>query len=192
MDDLLARLTHLEGKLIADAPQFEYEAREIVAGLKRHAAGLADPARPFGVYLLVGATESILLPVVLAKHLYGQLPAYFDMTRYRDANIIHLFVKHLRDLVSQKVLLLGDIDQAHSAVCSVLINLFHTARLPDSKSNEFTDSIIIMTTTVTGDLLTSREMFKNSVCHQKIMDAIYKVFDRDFIDPLDMMFPIFK
>jgi ATP-dependent Clp protease ATP-binding subunit ClpC len=142
---------------------------KIVHALQRAQAGLRDPARPIGVFLLVGPTGvgKTLLAKELSKFLFDGDRGLIriDMTEYAERhNIARLIGSppgyvgygeggQLTEAVRRKpysVLLLDEIEKAHPTIFNTLLQLFDEGRLTDGggRTVDFRNTIIVMTSNV--------------------------------------------
>lgn len=137
-------------------------------------AGLTDPQKPMGVLFFVGPTGvgKTELAKALAEFIFGSADRMlrYDMSEFKD---YHSFEKLIggssgsdSQLRSQgsllgkvrqqpfSVILLDEIEKAHSNIFDVLLQLFDDGRLTDSagQTTNFTQTILIMTSNLGSDL----------------------------------------
>jgi ATP-dependent Clp protease ATP-binding subunit ClpA len=197
MGNLSPKLMTLEAHLIRELPNFEKAIVQIAQDLRRHYAGLGDPNRPPGIYLLLGTTPQNPLPFAISRWLHNEPAREIDMGQYAAADSATRFRQHLMDLAhagTPKVLILGDVDRSHPVVRVLLTDLFHNARFADLEGNviDLTNSIIFMTTTLATDLLQTREIFDDPQQLDAVWKEVYRVFERYFIAPLSLIIPFFE
>jgi len=124
-------------------------------------AGVADPARPLGVYLFTGPTGTgkTELATALAQYLYGDISRLvrLDMSELSGpdapARLIGdrvqpegLLTQRIREQPFS-VVLLDEIEKAHPSVLSLLLQLFDEGRLTDAAGNaaSFQHAVVVMT-----------------------------------------------
>ncbi len=152
----------------------QIEAIRIVAqAIRRSRMGLADKRRPIGVFLFVGPTGvgKTELARALTKFLFNDEDAIIrlDMGEYSDKTAVTRLVgaspgyvgyeegayltERLR-LHPYSVVLLDEIEKAHSEVHNALLTLFDEGRLTDNKGHtvDGRNSIFIMTSNVGSEV----------------------------------------
>lgn len=196
MADFRVKLLGLDEDLIRQLPHLEKVALDVVNQLRCYDAGLADPNRPIGIFLLIGTTAQNPLPYALAKILYDEPPRYLAMQEFAEARHQPLWEKLLHEMSAtarHRVLILGDIDLAHPTIRASLADLFHLDRFiraGEGVSN-FSDSIFFMTTQLASHLLNSPDALNDPATRQQMMDILYGAFEIRFITPLDLILPCF-
>ncbi|MCA9708882.1 MAG: ATP-dependent Clp protease ATP-binding subunit, partial [Myxococcales bacterium] len=124
-------------------------------------AGLADPSRPYGVYLFTGPTGTgkTELAKCLAEYLYGSTARLvrLDMSEYGDpgapARLIGDRAQPEGTLTSRVrlqpfcVVLLDEVEKAHPSVLNLMLQLFDDGRLTDAAGTvvDFTHVVVVMT-----------------------------------------------
>lgn len=146
---------------------------EALCRISRHIyrshAGLHDERRPMGVFLVAGPTGvgKTLMAKELAKYLFGTQEALIrvDMSEYGEShNVARLIGSppgyvgygeggQLTEAVRRKpyaVVLLDEIEKAHTSVFNTLLQLFDEGRLTDGggRTVDFRNTIIIMTSNI--------------------------------------------
>jgi len=136
-------------------------------------AGLTDPTKPLGTMLFVGPTGvgKTELAKALAEYIFGSSGRMIrlDMSEYKD---YHSFEKLIGRQSADNdyarsgsllgrvraqpfsVILLDEIEKAHSNVFDLLLQLFDDGRLTDAmgQTTNFTQTIIIMTSNLGGEI----------------------------------------
>jgi ATP-dependent Clp protease ATP-binding subunit ClpC len=124
-------------------------------------AGLTDPRRPYGVFLMTGPTGTgkTELARSLASFLFGHESRLlrFDMAEFGTADAVARLCGDsfapqglLAGAVRAQpfsVVLLDEIDKAHPAVLNLLLQLFDEGRLTDAAGDtaDFTHTVVLMT-----------------------------------------------
>ncbi|MGI9081080.1 MAG: AAA family ATPase, partial [Thermoleophilaceae bacterium] len=160
----------------------QHEAVEAVSNaLRRSRAGLQDPNRPIGTFLFIGPTGvgKTELARALAEFMFDseQAMVRLDMSEYMEKHSVSRLVGappgyvgydeggQLTEAVRRRpysVLLLDEIEKAHSDVFNVLLQLMDDGRLTDGQGRtvNFTNTVVIMTSNVAGGIEGVRSTFK--------------------------------
>ncbi len=159
-------LKNLRAKLKARIYGQDLAIDALYKSLLKNKAGLGNPTKPIGVFLFTGPTGvgKSELSKELAQNLNINLKR-FDMSEYSEAHTISrligapagyvgfeeggLLVEAIRK-DSHCVLLLDEIEKAHSSIYNLLLQIFDSATLTDNSGNkaDFKNVIIIMTSNV--------------------------------------------
>ena len=188
MEGEMQKLVHLEEALHARVVD-QVEAVEAVANaIRRSRAGLSDPNRPIGSFLFLGPTGvgKTELARALADYLFDDERAIVrvDMSEYQERHTVSRLVGappgyvgyeeggQLTEAVRRRpysVVLLDEIEKAHTDVFNVLLQLLDDGRLTDGQGRtvDFRNTIVIMTSNlgsaVFGDTSIGREKQKAAV-----------------------------
>ncbi|MEZ5425020.1 MAG: type VI secretion system ATPase TssH [Pyrinomonadaceae bacterium] len=154
----------------------DHALEEIAQRIKTSRAGLTDPKRPIGVFLLVGTsgvgkTETAL---ALADTLYGgeRNLISINMSEYQEAHTVSSlkgsppgYVGYgeggvLTEAVRRKpysVVLLDEVEKAHPDVMELFYQVFDKGVLEDGEGREidFKNCVILLTSNVATDLIMS-------------------------------------
>jgi ATP-dependent Clp protease ATP-binding subunit ClpB len=158
------------------------EAVEAVSNaLRRSRAGLQDPNRPIGTFLFIGPTGvgKTELARALAEFMFDSEQAMIriDMSEYMEKHSVSRLVGappgyvgydeggQLTEAVRRRpyaVVLLDEIEKAHTDVFNVLLQLMDDGRLTDGQGRtvDFKNTVVIMTSNVAGGLDGVRATFK--------------------------------
>lgn len=139
---------------------------KVVKAITRGRIGIKDPNRPIGTFLFVGSTGvgKTHLVKVLSKYIFGSTDSIIriDMSEYMDKYNVSRLVGappgyvgyeeggQLTEKVRRhpySIVLLDEIEKAHSDVYNLLLQVFDEGRLTDSYGTtiDFKNTIIIMT-----------------------------------------------
>jgi ATP-dependent Clp protease ATP-binding subunit ClpB len=170
----MAKLVHLED-LLHDRVVGQHEAVGAVANaIRRSRAGLGDPGRPIGSFLFLGPTGvgKTELARALAEILFDDEKAMIriDMGEYQERHNVSRLVGappgyvgyeeggQLTEAVRRRpysVVLLDEIEKAHSDVFNVLLQVLDDGRLTDGQGRtvNFANTVLIMTSNLKGQPL---------------------------------------
>lgn len=142
--------------------------------LRRSRAGLSDPARPIGTFLLMGPTGvgKTELARSLAEFMFDDEKAIVrvDMSEYMERHSVSRLIGappgyvgydeggQMTELVRRRpysVILLDEIEKAHPEVFNVLLQIMDEGRLTDGKGRtvSFRNTILIMTSNLGAQYL---------------------------------------
>jgi ATP-dependent Clp protease ATP-binding subunit ClpC len=196
----------------------QHPAIEVISkAIRRSRAGLKDPKRPTGSFVFlgpsgVGKTE---LARTLAEFLFGDEDAMvrIDMSEYMEKHAVSRLVGsppgyigydeggQLTEAVRRKpycVLLLDEIEKAHSDVFNILLQILEDGRLTDSQGRtvDFRHAIVIMTSNIGAQEIARNTPLGFAVSDDetgityddmknRIMGELKKVFRPEFLNRID-------
>jgi ATP-dependent Clp protease ATP-binding subunit ClpB len=144
----------------------------VANAIRRSRAGLSDPHRPIGSFLFLGPTGvgKTELARSLAAYLFDDERAMvrIDMSEYMEKHTVSRLIGappgyvgydeggQLTEAVRRRpyaVVLLDEVEKAHSDVFNVLLQLLDDGRLTDGQGRtvDFTNTVLIMTSNLPGD-----------------------------------------
>ncbi|MEJ7789834.1 MAG: AAA family ATPase, partial [Thermoleophilaceae bacterium] len=189
MESEMSKLVKMEERL-HDRVIGQHEAVEAVSNaLRRSRAGLSDPGRPIGAFLFVGPTGvgKTELARALAEFMFDSEEAMvrIDMSEYMEKHSVSRLVGappgyvgydeggQLTEAVRRRpytVVLLDEIEKAHSDVFNVLLQVMDDGRLTDGQGRtvDFKNAVLIMTSNVAGGI-----------------DGVEATFKPEFVNRLD-------
>jgi ATP-dependent Clp protease ATP-binding subunit ClpA len=206
--DRLARLEEELGNQVFG----QQEAVSMLAkAIKRSRAGLGNPERPLGSFLLTGPTG--VGKTELAKQLaacLGVAFVRFDMSEYMEKHAVARLIGAppgyvgfeqgglLTDAIRKTphcVLLLDEIEKAHMDMFSILLQVMDHATLTDNngRKSDFRNVVLLMTSNAGA-----REMSGNAIGFKAGLEedrasrgvaAIEKLFSPEFRNRLDAVIP---
>ncbi len=178
MEGEMAKLVRMEDVLHERVVGQDEAVRAVANAIRRSRAGLADPHRPIGSFLFLGPTGvgKTELARTLADFLFDDERAMvrIDMSEYQERHTVSRLVGappgyvgydeggQLTESVRRRpysVVLLDEIEKAHSDVFNVLLQVLDDGRLTDGQGRtvDFTNTVLIMTSNLPGD---PRDFFK--------------------------------
>lgn len=193
----------------------QHEAIAIVSNaIRRSRAGLQDEHRPIGSFIFVGNTGvgKTELARALAEFLFNDENAIvrIDMSEYMEKFSVSRLIGappgyvgyeeggQLTEAVRRKpysVVLLDELEKAHSDVFNVLLQLLDEGRLTDGKGRlvDFRNTLIIMTSNLGSDIINDKLFVMNdsnrsdiiSEIRVKIVEMLRKKLRPEFLNRID-------
>ena len=178
MEGEMHKLVRLEDVLHERLVGQDDAVRAVANAIRRSRAGLSDPNRPIGSFLLMGPTGvgKTELARSLADFLFDDERAMvrIDMSEYMEKHSVSRLIGappgyvgydeggQLTEAIRRRpyaVVLLDEIEKAHPDVFNVLLQLLDDGRLTDGRGRtvDFTNVVLIMTSNLPGD---PRDFFK--------------------------------
>jgi ATP-dependent Clp protease ATP-binding subunit ClpB len=181
MEGEVEKLIHMEERLHERVIGQDQAVEAVSNALRRSRAGLQDPDRPIGTFLFIGPTGvgKTELARALAEFMFDseQAMVRIDMSEYMEKHSVSRLMGappgyvgyeeggQLTEAVRRRpysVLLLDEIEKAHSDVFNVLLQLMDDGRLTDGQGRtvDFKNTVVIMTSNVAGGMDGVRATFK--------------------------------
>jgi ATP-dependent Clp protease ATP-binding subunit ClpC len=203
-DRLLRLEDHLHSRVIG-----QDEAVQAVAeAVRRSRAGLADPRRPVGSFLFLGPTGvgKTELARTLAEALFGDEDRMvrLDMSEYQERHTVSRLVGappgyvgyeeagQLTEAIRRRpysVILLDEIEKAHSDVFNILLQILDDGRLTDSQGRtvDFSHAVVIMTSNLGADriLATTSAGQDLDTIREWLMQLLREHFRPEFLNRID-------
>jgi ATP-dependent Clp protease ATP-binding subunit ClpB len=168
----MAKLIHLEEQLHKRVVGQDEAVHAVANAVRRSRAGLSDPNRPIGSFLFLGPTGvgKTELARALGEFLFDDERAMvrIDMSEYQEKHSVARLIGappgyvgydeggQLTESVRRRpysVLLLDEVEKAHTDVFNVLLQVLDDGRLTDGQGRtvDFTNVVLIMTSNLPGD-----------------------------------------
>ncbi len=181
--------------------------KTISAAIQRSSAGIQDPDRPIGIFMLLGPTGvgKTELTKALSKFLFNSesAPLRVDMSEYMEKHSVSKLIGSppgyvgyessgfLTESIRRKpyqVILFDEIEKAHVDVFNLLLQVFDEGRLSDNQGRliNFKNTVIILTSNIGADLLTFEDDKSiDELIKEKIMQKVRNKFKPEFLNRLD-------
>jgi len=174
------RLLELEAELHKTVVSQDEPIAAVAKAVRRSRSGLKDPNRPMGSFIFIGPSGvgKTLLARALAEFMFGDADALvqIDMSEYMEKHNVSKLVGappgyvgyeeggQLTERIRRRpysVLLLDEIEKAHSDVYNMLLQIMEEGRLTDSfgRKIDFKNVILIMTSNIGADLIRNQSGF---------------------------------
>ena len=175
--------------------------------IRRSRAGLSDPNRPVGSFLFLGPTGvgKTELCKALANFLFDTEDSMIriDMSEFMEKHSVARLIGappgyvgyeqggYLTEAVRRKpysVILLDEVEKAHSDVFNILLQVLDDGRLTDGQGRtvDFKNTIIVMTSNLGSQLI--QDMGNESsheTMHDAVMALVAQHFRPEFINRID-------
>jgi ATP-dependent Clp protease ATP-binding subunit ClpB len=211
------KLLHLEDRLKERIIGQDQAIEAVSDAIRRSRSGLADTKRPVGSFIFLGTTGigKTELARALTELLFDDenLMVRIDMSEYQERHTVSRLIGappgyvgyeesgQLTEAVRHKpysIVLLDEIEKAHTDVFNVLLQVLEDGRLTDNKGRvvDFKNTIIIMTSNAGsrrlrdfGDgfgFLASASEEKKTELHKSIIDNdLKRIFPPEFLNRID-------
>ena len=175
--------------------------------VRRSRAGLADPHRPNGSFLFLGPTGvgKTELCKSLAEFLFDSEDAMvrIDMSEFMEKHSVARLIGappgyvgyeeggYLTEAVRRRpysVLLLDEVEKAHSDVFNILLQVLDDGRLTDGQGRtvDFKNTVIVMTSNLGSDVIQMLAGEENyDTMKSAVMDVVSAHFRPEFINRVD-------
>ena len=183
--------------------------KKISAAVLRSRAGIQNPNRPIGIFLFLGPTGvgKTELCKALSKFLFNEQKSLYrlDMSEYMEKHSVSKLIGsppgyvgyesggQLTESIRRKpyqVILLDEIEKAHSDIYNILLQVFDDGRLTDSHGRviNFKNTIIIMTSNIGAEHINFSDDQKSKIevfTKEKVFEEIKLNFKPEFINRID-------
>ncbi len=200
------RLLELEDELHETVVSQHEAIHAVSKAVRRSRSGLKDPNRPMGSFIFIGPSGvgKTLLARALAEFMFGDADALIqiDMSEYMEKHNVSRLVGappgyvgyeeggQLTERIRRRpyaVLLLDEIEKAHSDVYNMLLQIMEEGRLTDSfgRHIDFKNVILIMTSNIGADLIRNQSGFgfgkrTEEANYEKMKEMLGKEIERHF------------
>jgi len=209
------RLLKLEERLHTHVIGQDRAIEVLADAVRRARAGLKDPKRPIGSFILLGPTGvgKTELARALAEFMFDDEDNMIrvDMSEYQERHTVSKLIGappgyvgyeeagHLTEAVRRRpfsVVLFDEIEKAHPDIFNTLLQVLDDGRLTDShgRTVDFRNTIIIMTSNLGSEGVSqqafgfnkqSLEESENARSRMNVEDALKQKFKPEFLNRLD-------
>ncbi|MGC9521303.1 MAG: ATP-dependent chaperone ClpB [Anaerolineae bacterium] len=203
MEGERAKLMRMESEIHKRVVGQDEAVSAVSNAVRRARAGLQDPNRPIGTFLFLGPTGvgKTELARALAAFLFDTEEAMvrIDMSEYQEKHTVSRLIGappgyigydeggQLTEAVRRRpysVLLLDEIEKAHSEVFNVLLQLLDEGRMTDGhgRTVDFTNTIVIMTSNVGSRWI---KQMGPEEARPQVMEELDRTFRPEFLNRID-------
>ena len=204
MEGETQKLIRLEEELHRRVVGQNHAVTAVANSVRRSRAGLSDPHRPSGSFLFLGPTGvgKTELARALAEFLFDDERAMvrIDMSEYMEKFSVSRMIGappgyvgydeggQLTEAVRRRpysVVLLDEIEKAHSDVFNVLLQLLDDGRLTDGQGRtvDFSNVVLIMTSNLGSESIQPDLDFE--MVEERVMAAVQAHFRPEFLNRID-------
>ena len=205
MEGEMQKLVHLEEALHERVVGQDAAVTAVANAIRRSRAGLQDPNRPIGSFLFLGPTGvgKTELARALAEFLFDDERSMvrIDMSEYQERHTVSRLVGappgyvgfeeggQLTEAIRRRpysVVLLDEIEKAHTDVFNVLLQLLDDGRLTDGQGRtvDFRNAIVIMTSNL-GAAIFQDPTTSPREREEKVMADVRAHFRPEFVNRID-------
>jgi ATP-dependent Clp protease ATP-binding subunit ClpB len=206
MEGEVEKLTKIEERLKTRLVGQDSAIDAVSNAIRRARAGLSDPKRPIGSFIFLGPTGvgKTELARSLAWFLFDDENAMvrIDMSEYMEQHSVARLIGappgyvgyeeggQLTEAIRRRpysVILLDEIEKAHSNIFNILLQVLDDGRLTDGKGRvvNFRNTIIIMTSNIGSDWITEFQGKDKEILKRKINQAMREHFRPEFLNRID-------
>ena len=201
-----SRLLRMEASLKERVVGQDEAVTVVSNAVRRSRAGLSDPKRPNGSFLFLGPTGvgKTELCKSLAEFLFDseQSMIRIDMSEFMEKHSVARLIGappgyvgyeeggYLTEAVRRRpysLLLLDEIEKAHSDVFNILLQVLDDGRLTDGQGRtvDFRNTVIVMTSNLGSDIIQDMADGDYDGMKREVMGAVADHFRPEFINRID-------
>ncbi len=206
MEGEIEKLVKMEDRLHRRVIGQDEAVRLVSEAVRRARAGLHDPNRPIGSFLFLGPTGvgKTELARALAEFLFDDERAMIriDMSEYQEKHTVARLIGAppgyvgyeeggaLTEAVRRRpyaVILLDEIEKAHSEVLNVLLQLLDDGRLTDGQGRtvDFKNTLVIMTSNLGSQWILELGEEDREEMERRVQQAVNQHFRPEFLNRID-------
>ncbi|MES6315764.1 ATP-dependent chaperone ClpB [Cutibacterium acnes] len=199
------KLLHMEERLHERLIGQDRAVKTVSDAVRRSRAGISDPNRPTGSFLFLGPTGvgKTELAKSLAEFLFDDETdlVRIDMSEYMEKHSVSRLVGappgyigyeeggQLTEAVRRRpysVILLDEVEKAHSDVFNILLQVLDDGRLTDGQGRtvDFRNTILVLTSNLGSQFLSDASLDDHAK-REAVMGAVRQAFRPEFLNRLD-------
>lgn len=200
------KLLHMEDELHKRVIGQNEAVSAVANAIRRSRAGLSDPKRPIGSFLFLGPTGvgKTELCKALAGFLFDTEDAMvrIDMSEFMEKHSVARLIGappgyvgyeeggYLTETVRRRpycVILLDEVEKAHSDVFNILLQVLDDGRLTDGQGRtvDFRNAVIVMTSNLGSEIIQEFAGETYDKMKAAVMEIVAKNFRPEFINRID-------
>ncbi len=200
------KLIHMEERLHRRVVGQDEAVRLVSEAVRRARAGLQDPKRPIGSFLFLGPTGvgKTELARALAEFMFDdeQAMVRIDMSEYQEKHAVARMIGAppgyvgyeeggaLTEAVRRRpyaVLLLDEIEKAHTEVLNILLQLLDDGRLTDGQGRtvDFKHTLVIMTSNIGSQHILELGRDDDAEMRERVERALREHFRPELLNRID-------
>jgi ATP-dependent Clp protease ATP-binding subunit ClpB len=200
------KLIHMEERLRQRVVGQDEAIVAVSNAVRRARAGLQDPNRPIGSFIFMGPTGvgKTELARALAEFLFDdeQAMVRIDMSEFMEKHSVSRLIGappgyvgydeggFLTEAVRRRpysIVLLDEIEKAHSEVFNILLQILDDGRLTDGHGRTvgFKNTVIIMTSNIGSQWIVDLGEKDYDEMQRRVMDAVKTQFKPEFLNRID-------
>lgn len=208
------KLSNIKDELSKKVIGQEEAIKSVSSSIQSSRVGLKDDDKPIGVFLFVGQSGmgKTLLAKTLSDAMFGSDKIIrLDMSEYMEKHSLAKIIGSppgyigydegscFAEKIKKKpysVVLLDEIEKAHSEILNILLQIFDEGRLTDSMGRliDFRNTIIIMTSNIAAPKIIGKkslgfhsdsELSKSQNVKSILQKEIQKTFSPEFVNRID-------
>jgi ATP-dependent Clp protease ATP-binding subunit ClpB len=199
----MEKLIYMEDRIHQRLVDQEQAVEAVANAVRRSRTGLQDPNRPMGSFLFLGPTGvgKTELARALAEFLFDNQDSMvrIDMSEYQEKHTVSRLVGappgyvgyeeggQLTEAVRRRpysVVLLDEIEKAHSEVFNILLQLLDDGRLTDGQGRtvNFKNTVVIMTSNIGSNWIKELGI---DAARDQVMQELNRLFRPEFLNRID-------
>jgi ATP-dependent Clp protease ATP-binding subunit ClpB len=199
----MEKLIYMEDRIHQRLVDQEQAVEAVANAVRRSRTGLQDPNRPMGSFLFLGPTGvgKTELARALAEFLFDNQDSMvrIDMSEYQEKHTVSRLVGappgyvgyeeggQLTEAVRRRpysVVLLDEIEKAHSEVFNILLQLLDDGRLTDGQGRtvNFKNTVVIMTSNIGSNWIKELGI---DAARDQVMQELNRIFRPEFLNRID-------